>query len=112
MASAPHLAHSRILLTQAHDDDAVSLADAALCPGGQVDITLVQDNAVEVLLLTQPAGQAVLVNAADQGYSQQGRAARKGAGPRDKAHLSRAAAPSRCLMISLVRRRVGPEKTT
>lgn len=59
----PHLANSRILLSQSHDDDAVGLADAALRPRGQRVVCLVEDDPVDVLLLAQPAGQAVLVDA-------------------------------------------------
>lgn len=109
----PHLAHGRILLPQAHDNDAVGLADAALCPGGEAAVALVQHDAVEVFLLAQPAGQPVLMDAAHQGPGQQGGATggRRQA-KQETTYLSRAAAPSRCLMMSLVSRRVGPEGTT
>lgn len=66
MPPLPHLAHGGVLLPQAHDDDAVGLTDAALCPGGEAAVALVQHDAVEVLLLAQPAGQSVLMDAAHQ----------------------------------------------
>lgn len=59
----PHLSHGGLLVSQPHDEDAVGLADAALGPGGQGAVSLVQHNPVDVLLLAQPAGQSVLVDA-------------------------------------------------
>lgn len=63
----PHLPNSRVLLSKAHDDDAVGLADAALCPGGQRVVGLVEDDPMDVLLLAQPAGQTVLMDTEDRG---------------------------------------------
>lgn len=68
-SSTPHLPDGRILLPQSHDDDAVGLADAALRPGGQGVVGLVEDDAVDVLLLAQPAGQSVLVDAEEDRVS-------------------------------------------
>lgn len=65
--ATPHLAHGWVLLPEAHDDDAVGLADAALRPGGQRVVGLVEDDPVDVLLLAQPAGQAVLMDTGDRG---------------------------------------------
>lgn len=62
----PHLPNHGLLLPQPHDDDAVGLSDAALGPGGKGAIRLVEYDAVNVLLVTQPAGEAVLVCAAQQ----------------------------------------------
>lgn len=62
----PHLSHRGLLVPQPHDEDAVGLADAALGPGGQGAVSLVQHNPVDVLLLAQPAGQSVLVDAGDR----------------------------------------------
>lgn len=62
----PHLSHRGLLVSQPHDEDAVGLADAALGPGGQGAVSLVQHNPVDVLLLAQPAGQSVLVDAGDR----------------------------------------------
>lgn len=64
--AAPNLSHSGLLVPQPHDEDAVGLADAALGPGGQGAVSLVQHNPVDVLLLAQPAGQSVLVDAGDR----------------------------------------------
>lgn len=58
-----YLSKSGLLLTQPNDDDAVRLADAALGPGGEVGVRLVQDDAMDVLLLAEPAGQTVLMDA-------------------------------------------------
>lgn len=57
-----HLSHRRFLLPQAHDEDTVSLADAALSPWGHAVVGLIQNNPVDVLLLGQPAGQTILVD--------------------------------------------------
>lgn len=51
---APDLAKSGLLVTQAHDKDAVSLAQAAYGPGREGRVGLVEYNAVCVLLLGQP----------------------------------------------------------
>lgn len=64
--SSSHLSHSGLLVSQPHNEDAVGLADAALGPGGQGAVSLVQHNPVDVLLLAQPAGQPVLVDAGDR----------------------------------------------
>ncbi len=56
------LSHSGLLLTESHDDDAVSLADAALGPGCEAGVRLVEDDAMDVLLLPEPAGQTVLMD--------------------------------------------------
>lgn len=58
-----HLAHCGLLLAQAHDEDAVCLPDAALGPGREGAVRLVEHDAVDVLLLPQPAAQPVLVGA-------------------------------------------------
>lgn len=57
-----HLAHSGLLLPQAHYDDAVSLADAALRPRCEPRVGLIEDNTMDVFLLAEPAGQSVLVD--------------------------------------------------
>lgn len=56
------LTHSGFLLTQSHDDNAVSLADAALCPRSEPRVRLVEDNAMDVFLLPEPTGQAILMD--------------------------------------------------
>lgn len=56
------LTHSGLLFTQSHNDDAVSLADAALCPRREAGVGLVEDDPVDVFLLAEPAGQSVLVD--------------------------------------------------
>lgn len=56
------LTHSGLLLPQSHDDDAVRLTDAALGPRSEVGVRLVEDNAMDVLLLSKPAGQTVLMD--------------------------------------------------
>ena len=61
--AAPHLSQGGLLVPQPHDEDAVGLSDAALGPGGHGEVRLVQDDPVDVLLLRQPAGQTVLVDA-------------------------------------------------
>lgn len=60
---AAHLSQRRLLVSQPHDEDAVGLADAALCPGRHGAVRLVEDDPVDVLLLGQPAGQTVLMDA-------------------------------------------------
>lgn len=57
-----HLSHSGLLLPQTHNDDAVRLSDATLSPRSQRTVRLIQNNPVDVLLLTQPAWQTVLMN--------------------------------------------------
>lgn len=58
-----YLSQGGLLVPQADDEDAVSLADAALSPWGHAAVSLVQDNSIDVLLLGQPAGQTVLMDA-------------------------------------------------
>ena len=57
------LTHSGLLLTKSHNDDAVSLADAALGPGCEARVRLVEDDAMDVFLLPEPAGQTILMDA-------------------------------------------------
>ena len=57
-----HLANSGLLVAQAHDEDAVRLPNAALGPGRERAVRLVEHNPMDVLLLPQPAGQPVLVD--------------------------------------------------
>lgn len=57
-----HLSQGRFLVTQADDEDAISLTDAALSPRSHAVVSLVQDNPIDVLLLGQPAGQTVLMD--------------------------------------------------
>lgn len=57
-----HLSEGRFLIPQANDEDAVSLADAALSPWGHAVVSLVKDNPIDVLLLGQPARQTVLMD--------------------------------------------------
>lgn len=57
-----NLSHTRLLFTQSHNNDAVGLADAALGPRCEARVRLVEDNAVDVLLLPQPTGQTVLMD--------------------------------------------------
>lgn len=65
LPAPPHLAHHRLLVAQDDDEDAVGLADAADGPRRQGEVSLVEDDAVDVLLLRQPARQAVLLDAAE-----------------------------------------------
>lgn len=62
----PHLPDGGVLLSQSHDNDAVGLTDAPLRPRGQRVVGLVENDAVDVLLLAQPAGQTVLVHTAEE----------------------------------------------
>lgn len=62
MSVSTHLSHGGLPLSQAHDEDAVGLAEASLGPGRQAGVRLVEHDAVEVLLLTQPAGQPILMH--------------------------------------------------
>lgn len=152
-APTGYLAHSGLLLSQAHDEDAVGLPDAALGPRCERAVRLVEHDAVDVLLLPQPAGQPVLVDTGRHGHgavqrpghvwtwgctvagvadardtNTRGRggcrcqavfgpAASKKLGSarlfstRRLVYLSRAAEPRRCLMLSLVSSRTGPENT-
>lgn len=57
-----YLSQGRFLVPQADDEDAVSLADAALSPWGHAIVSLVQDNPIDVLLLGQPAGETILMD--------------------------------------------------
>lgn len=59
-----HLAYCGLLLSQAHNEDAVGLSYASLCPGRERAVCLVEHNAMDILLLTQPVGQPVLMDAA------------------------------------------------
>ena len=53
-AWSPDLAKCGLLVAQAHDEDAIGLAQAAHGPGGQRCVCLVEHDAVRVLLLGQP----------------------------------------------------------
>lgn len=57
-----HLSHSGLLFPQTHYDDVVGLSDATLSPRSQRTVRLIQNNPVDVLLLTQPAWQTILMN--------------------------------------------------
>lgn len=57
-----HLPHNRVLFPQSHNDDAVGLTYAALGPWGECGVCLIKDYTMNVLLLTQPAGQTILVD--------------------------------------------------
>lgn len=59
-----YFAQCWFLVPQAHNEDAVSLADAALSPRGHAVVSLVQDNSIDVLLLGQPARETILVDTA------------------------------------------------
>lgn len=59
-----YFAQCWFLVPQAHNEDAVSLADAALSPWGHAVVRLVQDNSIYVLLLGQPARETILVDTA------------------------------------------------
>ena len=65
-SSTPHLPDNRVLLPDSHNDDAVGLTDAPLCPRRQCVISLVENYAMEVFLLAQPAGQTVLMDAEEE----------------------------------------------
>lgn len=65
-----YLPHRGVLLPKSDDDDAVSLADAALGPGCERAVGLVQDNTMYVLLLAQPTRQPVLVHTVEGGMHQ------------------------------------------
>lgn len=58
----PYFSEGGLLVPKSHNEDAVSLADAALGPRGHSVVGLVQDNPIYVLLLGQPAGETVLVD--------------------------------------------------
>lgn len=60
-----HLAHGGLLLPHAHNDNAVSLADAALGPGCEAGVGLVEHDAMNVFLLPEPAGKTVLVDTSE-----------------------------------------------
>lgn len=62
----PHLTNNRILLPKSHDNDAVSLTDAPLCPRGQCVVCLVKNYAMDVFLLAQPARQTVLMDTEEE----------------------------------------------
>ena len=53
-AWSPDLAECGLLVAQAHDEEAVGLAQAAHGPGRQRCVCLVKHDAVRVLLLGQP----------------------------------------------------------
>lgn len=57
-----YLPHCWVLLPKSYNDDAVSLADAALGPGSESAVSLVQDNTMYVLLLAEPTRQPVLMH--------------------------------------------------
>lgn len=57
-----HLSHSGLLLSHTHYDDVVCLSDATLSPRSKRTVRLIQNNPVDVLLLTQPAWQTVHMN--------------------------------------------------
>lgn len=57
------LTHCGLLLTQSHNDDTVSLTDAALGPRCEAGVRLVEDNAMDVFLLAKPTGQTILMDA-------------------------------------------------
>lgn len=59
----PYFSQGGLLVPKPNDEDAVGLADAALGPGGHSVVGLVQDNPIDVLLLGQPAGETVLMDA-------------------------------------------------
>lgn len=58
----PHLPNCRVLLPQAHNNDAVCLTNAPLSPRGQCVVCLVKNNAMDVFLLAQPAGKTILMD--------------------------------------------------
>lgn len=68
----PHLSQHRLLVAQPYDEDAVGLTDTAHGPRCQGTVGLVQDDAVDVLLLCQPAREAVLLDAAEMEGSASG----------------------------------------
>lgn len=61
-----HLPQGGLLVSQPYDEDAVGLADAALGPGRHAAVRLVEDDAVDVLLLGQPARETVLMDAEEE----------------------------------------------
>lgn len=58
-----HLANCWILSGQSQDEDTVCLAYAALRPRRHKNVALVQNHSMDVLLLSQPTRQTILVNA-------------------------------------------------
>lgn len=58
----PHLPNSGVLLSKSDNNDAVGLTNTPLSPWGQRVVCLVKNNAMEVFLLAQPAGQTVLMD--------------------------------------------------
>lgn len=57
-----YFSHGWLLVAKSNNEDAVSLADAALGPRGHSVVGLVQNNPIDVLLLGQPAGETVLMD--------------------------------------------------
>lgn len=57
-----YFSEGRLLIPKSDNEDAVSLADAALGPRRHSVVGLVKDNPIYVLLLGQPARQTVLVD--------------------------------------------------
>lgn len=52
--TASHLPDGRVLLSQSDDNDAVRLTDAPLGPWGQSVVRLVENYAMDVLLVAEP----------------------------------------------------------
>ena len=57
-----------IIARETNDEDTVRLSDAHLGPSGHGVVALVQDHAVDILLLAQPAEQPELVHTETQHY--------------------------------------------
>lgn len=66
-----HLSNSRVLLPKSHNNDAVSLTDAPLSPRGQCVVRLIQNDAMDVFLLAQPARKTVLMDTKEKKSIQQ-----------------------------------------
>ena len=47
------------------DDAHEDLSDAACCPGSEGTVSLVDDNAMKIFLVSQPCTQTVLMNTGD-----------------------------------------------
>lgn len=63
----PYFSEGRLLVPESNNEDAVSLADAALGPRGHSVVGLVQDNPIYVLLLGQPARETILMDTDEHG---------------------------------------------
>lgn len=110
-----YLSKCRFLVSKPHNEDAVSLSDAALSPWGHTAVRLIQHYTIDVLLLSQPTWQPVLMDTRERDAFQITMRHENEWDMRMRRsdlafiYLSKAEAPSLSLMISLVSSRVGPD---